>query len=135
MQRTITDYFEELVDNQVKLSGNPSKIEKWKRLAYLMYINKGELLVSSFGAESIVPGVLWKQGLAMEEAIELIYFTGVLDGADLYDSTTFKDTYLPKIGAWITEQQEIFAKENEGVSFDDLPTPSGTDNPDLKIVP
>ncbi len=138
---SIVTFFEALVEHKEKETDEPVMIENWKRLAYLMYCNGGELRFHSFG--NVAYGAdLWKQGLTMEEGFDMLFFSGVITGISMYDPITFPEVYAPKMNAWIQEKIAEHEKNNPSGSkdsytnFEDVPKSPDSPSPisDLKIV-
>jgi hypothetical protein len=84
-------------------------IEKWKRIAYLLWCNNGTFEVRSWGV--LDTGEFpWKQGLTQQEALELIYIGAVVNACSWYERDTFETVFTPLINQYI-EQILAFNKK------------------------
>jgi hypothetical protein len=109
-------YMSMIVDNPLavgpKRADMPEEtptIERWKRIAYLIWCNYGSFEVRQWGI--IDSGDFpWKQGLTQPEALELIYVSGVVNASVWYEST-FADIFQPLINQYI-EQMLAFQKKH-----------------------
>jgi len=105
----ITEFLNELVQHRQNEFDEYQMIERWKRLAYLLYCNGGGFQVSGWGITGYSGGI-FKQGLTQNEALELIEFSGIIGGASWYD-LSFDTVFMPKINDWLKELNEQYDKQ------------------------
>jgi hypothetical protein len=79
-------------------------IERWKRLAYLLWCNNGDFHVSAYGVTTH-GDFPWKVGLDMTEAMELMHYASTMQTASWYEGT-FNDVFMPLINQYIASVLE-----------------------------
>jgi hypothetical protein len=104
----LTEFLNELVRHRQHQFEEYQMIERWKRLAYLLYCNGG-FEVTGWGTTGYSGGI-FKQGVTQDEALELIELNGVIGGASWYD-LSFNTVFMPKMDAWIKELNEKYENE------------------------
>jgi hypothetical protein len=82
-EMNITDWMNELVETQDGMYSSKRSIPRIERIAELIHWNGGTSLVSGWGRITQENGI--RQGLEPNEALELIYYDGLIAGIGLVD--------------------------------------------------